>query len=89
MSKKWHQVHQFNDRVLYVDILHIPLIIEQHPLSYDDMEPSIPSVTIIPTYVQDDDIPPPILAKTNKSSDTELKWNIYSYQWHNIILTWR
>ena len=37
------------------------------------MEPSIHSVTVIPTYVQDDDIPPPIPAKTNKSSDTELK----------------
>ena len=35
---------------------------EQHPPSYDDIEPSIPSVTIIPANVQDNDIPPPIPA---------------------------
>ena len=34
------------------------------------IKPSTPSVTIIPANVQDDDIPPPIPAKTNKISDT-------------------
>ena len=72
-----------SDSVEHVDILHFPPKIEQHSSSYDDIEPSIPSVTIIPANVQDDDIPPPIPAnvqdddipppipaKTNKTSDT-------------------
>ena len=54
----------------YSDIHHFPPKTEQHPPSYDDIEPSIPSVTIIPANVQDDDIPPPIPANTNKTSDT-------------------
>ena len=53
---------------MYSDILHFSPKTEQHPPSYDDIEPSIPSVT--PANVQDDDIPPPIPAKTNKTSDT-------------------
>ena len=55
---------------MYSDILHFSPKTEQRPPSYDDIEPSIPSVTIIPANVQDDDIPPPIPAKTNKTSDT-------------------
>ena len=47
---------------MYSDILHFPPKTEQHPPYYDDIEPSIPSVTIIPANVQDDDIPPPIPA---------------------------
>ena len=68
---------------MYSDILRIQPKKEQHPPFYDDIEPSIPSVTIIPAdvqgndisppipaNVQDDDISPPILAKANKTSDT-------------------
>ena len=55
---------------MYSDILHFPPKTEQHSPSFDDIEPSIPSVTIIPANVQDDDIPPPIPTKTNKTSDT-------------------
>ena len=71
------------DKVVYSDIILFLPNTEQHPPSYDDIEPSIPSVTIIPANVQDDDIPPPIPAnvqdddipppipaKTNKTSDT-------------------
>ena len=47
---------------MYSDILHVPPKTEQHPPSYDDIEPSIPSVTIIPANVQDVNIPPPIPA---------------------------
>ena len=61
-----------SDRVVYSDILHFPPKTEQHPPSYDDIEPSIPSVTIIPANEQDNDIPPPIPAKTYKTSDTLL-----------------
>ena len=68
---------------MYADILHFPPKTEQRPPSYDDIDPLISSVTMIPTNVQDDDIPPPIPAnvqdddipppipaKTNKTSDT-------------------
>ena len=47
---------------MYAKILCILPIGEQHPPIYDNIEPSIPSVTIIPANVQDDDIPPPIPA---------------------------
>ena len=47
---------------MYSDILHFLPKTEQHLPSYDDIEPSIPSVTIIPANVQDDDISPPIPA---------------------------
>ena len=50
------------DKVVYSDIIHFPPNTEQYPPSYDDIELSIPSVTIIPANVQDDDIPPPIPA---------------------------
>ena len=68
---------------LWYDHTLLNLPCKQHPPSYDDIEPSIPSVTIIPANVQDDDIPPPIPAnvqdddipppipaKTNKTSYT-------------------
>ena len=68
---------------MYSDINHFPPKTVQHSPSYDDIELSIPSVTIIPANVQDDDIPPPIPANvqdddipppipanTNKTSDT-------------------
>ena len=41
---------------MYSDILHFQPKTEQHPPSYDDIEPSIPSVTIILPNIQDDDI---------------------------------
>ena len=59
-----------SDEVKYSEILYFSSKTEQHLQSNDDIEPSIPSVTIIPANVQDDDIPPPIPAKTNKTSDT-------------------
>ena len=46
----------------YSNIHHFPPKTEQHPPSYDDIEPSISNVTIIPANVQDEDIPPPIQA---------------------------
>ena len=39
---------------------HFPPKTEQHLSSYDDIEPSTPSVTIIPANVQDNNIQPPI-----------------------------
>ena len=47
-----------SDRVVYADILHFSPKTEQHPPSYDDIELSIPSVTIIPAKVQDDSLLP-------------------------------
>ena len=66
-SKKRPQAPPSSIDNVYVDF---PLKTERHPRSYDDIEPSIPSVTIIPANVQDDEIPPPIPAKINKTSDT-------------------
>ena len=48
---------------------HNPPITEQHPPSYDDIQPLIPSIIITPANVQDDEIPPPIPAKTNETSN--------------------
>ena len=47
---------------MYSEILCIPPIREQLPPIYDNVKPPIPSVTIIPANVQDDDIPPLIPA---------------------------
>ena len=59
--------------MVYADILHFSPKTKQHPPSYDDIQPSIPSVIIIPANVpppipanvQDDDISPPIPANYN------------------------
>ena len=50
------------ERVVYSQIFCIPPIREQLPPIYDNVKPSIPSVTVIPANVQDDDILPPIPA---------------------------
>ena len=50
------------ERVVYSQIFCIPPIREQLPPIYDNVKPSIPSVTVIPANVQDNDIPPPIPA---------------------------
>ena len=48
--------------MVYSNIHHFPPKTEQHPPSHNDTKQTLPSVTITPANVQDDDIPPPIPA---------------------------